>query len=613
MKKVLSGIMALMLAGALTLPVFAAEGDITAESVTINAEEENLKDSLKNTADDEEGMLRISPSTLLKIKLKLESESQGKDISFIANQLLSGEEQLSGEKVQFISQNTTANDGTVTIQFRPKDNSTVGIYNMRANTKGGTIFSKFYKTVADEIQPDLTAPSAVQQKQDIVLTISGYTDAWKDANKLYEIQGESKTEITSENYSIEKDSNGTNLATLKIKTTGEWATIGEHTFRFEPKAAGGAYNPITFKANITEIESDITTNAVSSTGHAIPEGLSCTSTLPKTAKANANVEFTVTAPNGYDITSVAYQTEGAASQTITPAAGGKYSFTMPDKAAAVTVTVTPKTYTLNIDLQDGKYGDDTTISPITGTVEALMQLPENTPTKDGFNFTNWRTELNGGGNVVTNENLNTIDNMLAFFGEANTKTIYAGWAERGKFMVSYSAPEQGVTNVPNDTTAYDQESTTQIAIPEQEPERPGYRFLGWKVEGDDTLYKFGSEHDVYTNISAIEKTLEFSAQWEELISDSYKIMRVDQVNSTVNVIKRTNESAWLIVATYTDDNKLVKAMIKDITAVSTDAAGTNIDVPEAFSDNYSKVRVFMWNNLSDIEPRCDALPAEKQN
>ncbi len=145
MKKVLSGILALMLAGALTLPAFAAEGDITAESVTINAEEENLKDSLKNTATDEEGMLRISPSTLVKIKLKLESESQGKDISFIANQLLSGEEQLSGEKVQFISQKTTADDGTVTIQFRPRDNSTVGIYNMRANTKAQQCSASFIK------------------------------------------------------------------------------------------------------------------------------------------------------------------------------------------------------------------------------------------------------------------------------------------------------------------------------------------------------------------------------------------------------------------------------------------------------------------------------------
>ena len=70
-------------------------------------------------------------------------------MSFLANQNLAEGEAISKEKIQFIDEKTVAADGTVTIQFRPCLNSQVGIYNMRANTKGATMFSKFYKTVVD--------------------------------------------------------------------------------------------------------------------------------------------------------------------------------------------------------------------------------------------------------------------------------------------------------------------------------------------------------------------------------------------------------------------------------------------------------------------------------
>ena len=79
MKKVLSGILALMLAGALTVPAFAEAGSITAAEVTTTVANEPeatvAPESLKESAADEEGMLRISQSTLLKIKLKLEGDN----------------------------------------------------------------------------------------------------------------------------------------------------------------------------------------------------------------------------------------------------------------------------------------------------------------------------------------------------------------------------------------------------------------------------------------------------------------------------------------------------------------------------------------------------------
>ena len=96
---------------------------------------------------------------------------------------------------------------------------------MRATTKGATMFSKFYKTVVDQIQPSLSSASNTPQGKNIEITISDYTDVWKEANKLYEIIGETNTEIT--NYTITAVDS---TATLQIPTE----TLGEgvHTMGY---------------------------------------------------------------------------------------------------------------------------------------------------------------------------------------------------------------------------------------------------------------------------------------------------------------------------------------------------------------------------------------------
>ena len=675
MKKVLSGILALMLAGALTVPAFAEVGSITAAEVTTTVANEPeatvAPESLKESAADEEGMLRISQSTLLKIKLKLEGDNaEGKTMSFLANQNLEEGEAISKEKIQFIDEKTIGDDGTVTIQFRPRANQSVGIYNMRATTKGATMFSKFYKTVVDQIQPSLSSASNTPQGKNIEITISDYTDVWKEANKLYEIIGETNTEIT--NYTITAVDS---TATLQIPTE----TLGEgvHTFRFVPKTAGGAYNPITFKATVTEkekITSSITSEFVSE--GVIPEGLKGTITAPETATEGNPVEFTATAPNGYDISGVTYQPEGGESQAVAEIEG-KYSFTMPDKAVKITVNITPITYTLKLDLQDGD-GFTEDEKTITGTVEDLIEFPAKQPTKAGFTFANWRTQPNGEGSVVKDTYFNTVEKLLDTFKDKTEMTIYAHWIENGKFTVGYVPNGTNVTNKPEDNTSYDQVTTEQIAIPAQEPERAGYNFMGWKVNGDDTLYKYGTEHDAYKTISAIQGSVTFYAQWEpvrytitlqdgdesseisgtiedlppalptptkdgydfkgwftaetggekidaitadnisglttlyarweEIQTDDYELVSADQTNNKVKVIKRTDESAYIIVATYTENGNLVKATIKDISDVNTTASGEEIEVAGAFDGEYAKVKVFMWNSLDKMQPRCPAFP-----
>ena len=679
MKKVLSGILALVLAGALTVPTFAATGNITVTEVKTNDETVDLKsEPLKDSAEKEEGMLRISPSTLLKIKLKLEGENAGNDdMTFFAGKNLADGDKLTADKIQFIDQKLTDSNGMVSIQFRPRITDTAGIYRMQANIKGAERFNRFYKTVAAQLQPSLSNLKDTPKKNDITITVSDYTDAWKNVTKLYEVKNNAETEIPVSDYSFETKTETPQIATLKIKTTGDWATQELHKFRF--KSTDIAYNPITFDVNITEpekIANSITSEFVSSTGKAIPDGLGGSITVPATAKEGNTVEVIATVPNGYDMSSVSYKPEDGEIQTITET-DGKYSFTMPDKAVKVTVNITPITYTLKLDLQDGD-GFTEDEKTITGTVEDLIEFPAKQPTKAGFTFANWRTQPNGEGSVVIDTYFNTVEKLLDTFKDKTEMTIYAHWIENGKFTVGYMPNGTNVTNKPEDNTTYDQVTTEQIAIPKQEPVRAGYNFIGWKVNEDDTLYKYGTKHDAYTNISAIQGSVTFYAQWEpvtytitlqdkdnsikitgtieslpelttpekeghefkgwyteenggkkietitpenvtdlngttlyahweEIQTDDYEIKGVNTTDSTVNVIKRTEGSAYLIVATYTANGHLVKATIKDISDVKTNAAGENISVPNAFGGEYVDIKVFMWNSLLDMQPRCPAF------
>lgn len=677
MKKILSGILALMLAGTLTMPAFAvAEGSITATEVTINGETVDLKsEPLKTNAANEENMLRISPSTLLRIKLQLEGEgTEGKNMSFLANQNLAEGEAISKEKIQFIDEKTVGDDGTVTIQFRPRLNSQVGIYNMRANTKGATMFSKFYKTVVDQIQPTLTNASDTPKKQDIVVNINGYTQAWKESNTLYRVVNNELKPILENDYTIIEPTESTpNIATLKIKTTSEWATQATHTFRFV--STNVAYNPITFTAKITEPEkvtSNITSEFVSE--GTIPEGLGGTITVPDTATEGNPVDVTAAAPKGYNIASVTYQPEGGESQSATEAEG-KYSFIMPDKAVKVTVNITPIEYTINFDLNGGD-GSNTSTK---GTVEDLPTLPSD-PTMNGHSFVGWFVPIGDDGRRRITQDIinNSFSTMLDLFDAEHKLTLTANYTKNGKYEVVYQAPY--AENKPTGGN-YDAVTNPTITISDKEPIRKGYTFTGWIIEGDETetIYKKDGDNKTYTvpqNTAVVtfiaqwklvtytitlqdgEESREISgtveglpvlttpakdgydfkgwfteetggekidaitadnisglttlyARWEEIQTDDYELVSTDQANNKVKVIKRTGESAYIIVATYTENGNLVKATIKDISDVNTTAAGEEIEVAGAFDGEYAKVKVFMWNSLDKMQPRCPVLPVNK--
>lgn len=492
MKKVLSGILALIIGGILSVSAFAAESAIEAVEVTVNGEEENLKDTLKDNVSDEDGMLRISADTLLKITLKLNGDDASKkDMGFITNKNLAENETLSKESVQFIDEKTTDDNGTVTIQFRPRLNQDIGIYNMRANAQGAAKFSKFYKTVADEKQPVIsTLPlSDTPSGDDITATISDWTEAWQKANELFVIgEGNSKTKI--EDYTIEGE---TDTKTLKIPATGVLAEPNKYTLKFIPIQAGSAYNPIELEVTVTEKVYSVTFDV---------DGVSINS-----FKASDITENGITLPANVSVNN-GYEFKGwykGDTQVKTITADNLASLYGTGKTLNLTAKIEPKTYNITYNLDNGKNADG---NPDTYTIESNTITLLN-PTRTGYTFAGWYSDEN------KTEKVTEIAK-----GSTGDKTLYAKWEEKmlavEKSVVSSTQHDVvgGTENViagVNSTVQEDAEITFTVTPP------VGYdvqsvKFNNTECENTEGGYKFTASGDavkIEVTLDPIEYTINF--------------------------------------------------------------------------------------------------------
>ncbi len=715
MKKILSGILALMLAGTLTLPAFAATGSIQAEEVKVNDETVDLKsEPLKATATEEEGMLRIAPSTLLKIKLKLEGDNEGNDaMTFFAGKNLANGETLTADKIQFIEQKATDANGVVSIQFRPRITDTAGIYKMQASVKGAERFNGFYKTVKDRIQPSLMPARNTPKNQDIEITVNDYTDAWRGATQLYDVTDGTEDEIPRADYDFVTTTETPNTATLKIKTTGTWATVEPHKLRL--KSNNVEYNPITFDVTITDAIKEYTVlfseNGIENISFAenkIPAGGVTLPTPEKTGYTFSGwykedtftnaVALPITAANLAEVfgegtsitlyakwTPVTYEityhnVEGAtntnaanytAEDTITLSNpektgyefGGWYSDSeLTAEATGIAqgstgdkefyAKWTPKTYTITYNKDNGVIAEENNYTSYTYG-EGIM-LP--TPTKAGFHFIGWYDNEQLSGSPVSSVKVIDIGNkefwakwdenapteyqitFVDYDGTELQKTMvgvdempncdapsrdaddkytytFSGWAPEIEVVSKNASYRATYTSTPRTyTVTYEKDGGTiadednyksytygeGIMLPT--PTKDGYDFDGWYSDSE-----FTANVTEIANTATGDKTV--YAKWNSTVN--YKLISVDETNGTVKLIKRPSESAWLIVATYTANGNLVKASIKDISNIQTTATSEDIDVAGAFEGEYAKVKVFMWNSLDKMQPRCEALPVNK--
>lgn len=706
MKKYISAVMAvIMMCTVFPASITAfADNSITAEEVKINDSEDNLAVQLKDGTEDENEMLQISPATLLTIRLKLEADSStDQQILFIANKAGGTDEEIGTEDVQFIDERATASDGTVSISFRPRITDAVGIYNMRA-ASGNTVFSKFYKTIGDKKQPVLTSPTKTSQGNSITLTISDYTSDWEHANTLYEI---TSTKTPVENYMITPNGN---IATLNIPTT-EATALGEHTFRFEPNELGGAYNPITFKAEIIEPEKEYTISfnesgfdAKTFTVSTIPIG---GITLPEPEKTGYTFggwykEETYTTQVVSPVTSENIETLfGTETSVMLYAKWTPIIYTITYHNTADAENTNPESYTIETETItlanpartgydfDGWYNDDSLITPVTGiakgstgnkdfyakwspktyniiyhtdggkieseanytsyTYGTAMRLP--TPVKENRYFGGWYDNEELIGDPVSVISVNDTGNktfwakwnenepteyMITFLDEDGTE-LKKGMVNVGevptceepikeqddKYTYSFRSWEPAIVEVNTNavyTAIYNKTPRTYTVTYEKDggeieneanyasyaygtfltlpiPTKEGFDFDGWYSDSE-----FTQKVTEISNGTTGDKTV--YAKWNSSVK--YQLISVDKTSSSVKLIKRTDDEAWLVVAAY-DNDRLVKATLKPISEIVTNSDGSDVSVTDAFSGNYTTVKVFMWNNIEDMIPRCPAI------
>ena len=93
---------------------------------------------------------------------------------------------------------------------------------------------------------------------------------------------------------------------------------------------------------------------------------------------------------------------------------------------------------------------------------------------------------------------------------ADDVTLYAQWALIRETTLTYVYNYEGA---PDPTTVSIETPNALYAIEENNPERTGYRFLGWTIDqaGNGTLYQKGDKIRVDT---LDEETNKLYAQWE---------------------------------------------------------------------------------------------------
>ncbi len=179
-------------------------------------------------------------------------------------------------------------------------------------------------------------------------------------------------------------------------------------------------------------------------------------------------------------------------------------------------------------------------------------LTANAFTREGYEFLGWA--LTADGDVVYTDG-QVVSNLTETCGE--TVTLYAVWKlieeeEEDVTVNTYSLyfdknTEDEVTNMPEDILDQD---TPDFVIPENVPEREGYKFLGWSTvpEGPEE-YQPGDNYTIpvaaaYGRMRAtvtVENSDILYAIWEEVTDDNTEVKGEDDVKTGDDF----NKTLWI--------------------------------------------------------------------
>ena len=145
-----------------------------------------------------------------------------------------------------------------------------------------------------------------------------------------------------------------------------------------------------------------------------------------------------------------------------------------EKIAVVTLYAkwTANTYTAKFDANSGS---DDAPAEIQATYDVEFELPENTFTKIGYNFTDWNTKADGSGKDY--EAKANVKNLTTENGA--TVTLYAEW-EAIEYKITYENTE----NATNDNFESYTIETETITL--KDPTKVGYTFDGWYTDNSFT-------------------------------------------------------------------------------------------------------------------------------
>ena len=398
-----------------------------------------------------------------------------------------------GWNSQADGEGTAYTDGQNVINLTAVEGETVILY---AQWRANNYTIKFDGNTADG---GSTQDQAMTYDQAANLTLNGYTKTGYTFAGWNSYESGGGTAYAEEQEVINLTPDDGSVVTLYA----QWRA-NSYTIRFDGNSADGgdmAAQNMTY-----DIAADLTPNGYTKTGYG----------------------FTVwnTQPDGKG---TAY-TDGQNVINLTPAEGETVTLYAQWRA---------NTYTIKFD---GNTADGGNTPDQDMTYDTAANLTINGYTKNGYTFTSWNTQADGGGTAYNNEQ--SVVNLTP--GEGDVVTLYAQW-HANDYKVAFDGNTADGGSMSDQPMAFD----LAVNLTANAYTKTGYTFAGWntKADGEGTGYTDGQE---VVNLTAIEgETVTLYAQWR---ANSYTIKfdgNTADGGSTQDQAMTYDQAADLTINSYT--------------------------------------------------------------
>ncbi len=186
-------------------------------------------------------------------------------------------------------------------------------------------------------------------------------------------------------------------------------------------------------------------------------------------------------------------------------------------------------------------------NPITGGYEDTIyyQLPEKVPTKDGYSFVEWTSDIDNDGSVESYQP--SAEFLFSKADFENREIIFSAVWETVTVVYDYNDGDREDNSFIISNNNLDENGNFTLLLDEK-PKRTNYKFKGWLWSEDNTLYNVGMEiKDLKWDEYAGEDIV-FIAQWEELPmvtityvgeNESYETIQMQQADEEVTMFDLT--------------------------------------------------------------------------